>query len=363
MYFPTIISTLLFASASSAEYLGPLEVVSWNVEAAIQGKGLLPWATLMCNTVPILCRKPHAIKVLKGFASNTKSKVPVISLQGISASQVGEVMRRLGGDWNIAGKPLSESNGVTDFNPILFRPERYTLLEENMHWLISFPPNSKGDTPRLFDTKGQITIAAFRDIKTNLKFIVANTQLSESYPGAHAIELQAASSYIEEMRKKHGPNVILTGSFHEHAHSSLYKQLPDYMKDTWTPSIYATFDGVSENESSEKPTGRTDSIWSNSGVVIGQNYIFPHKTTRRDMKGAFGMTISSHQLVDVEFEIKSPMSVLGVPEDDWENVEHSQILEGPDLEELLRDDLDEDEKIKNLDEYMDEWLDTFHEVD
>lgn len=271
MHFSAIIMAFFlagFALAENAKRTGArLRVATWNIAANIdaQAQGGKPWWEDRCKhrLFKSSCRKSYAIDLLGFMAKNTAA--PIFSLQRVDYAQLDDILDGLSRDFGFAGQRVKEQNDllepidgymVEDMNPILYQTDHLVLLESTSQWLSGNP--KLGDWKDSIKGENTITVALFKDLRTDHVFVVANSRLSDEKERSTQ-EIDIAFEIIDNFRatankgRNHNASVIFTctksGSFFNLESSkaareagfknangfdgSLTKQGPDHTCTTW----------------------------------------------------------------------------------------------------------------------------------
>lgn len=282
----TVVSACLFACTALARRLPPpseeVRVVSWNVAASTlspldkKEPRERPWWNMWCSIVESSCRRPHIAHMIAEIVSTSPgdplaTAPTVVGLQGIRDDQLQDIKDGLNREsnravWDHVGwvRNDGDQTEAAEYNPILFRRDRLAVLDQTTEWL---SPQPQASTPPGWGPRSRrlMTTAAFKDIRSNNIFIVANTQLEEDAVYTRAHEAKAVLRILQRVRDTYNRGVVLLGSFHEDSNTQVYSRLKQNLTDVWRisesklgdrdpPMTLTDFEGIGK--------ARHDFIWS-----------------------------------------------------------------------------------------------------
>lgn len=265
-----VMSQPLFGKDKAADS-GTVTVMSWNIRYANPRDGANAWRHRRDWVAEIIQREHVDIvglqEVLKGQLDDLKKRLPKLQVYGV-------------------GRDDGKSKG--EFTPILFRPDRFELIEKSTFWL-SKSPEKAGSR----DWDAAITRIAswvkLKDRRTKRVFYVVNTHFDHRGKTARA---ESAALLIRQLRKKFADHpVILTGDFNAVPNSKPYQTLIGAAKPR------GRFFRDSRKESKSKPTGPA-STWNGFRKIVPHrriDFVFvtdsvtvlEHRTLTDQKKGRF----------------------------------------------------------------------------
>jgi len=164
----------------------------------------------------------------------------ILGLQEVLADQYDYIVEHLGSKYNIQGVGRDDGIREGEFAPVLFRNDRFRLLDAGNFWLSHTPdiPGSK------YEGAGCVRICSWAKLVTiddvdflggdPLSFLFANTHLDHVSEDARTFGSQVVSDLTHEIAN--GEPIILTGDFNLYTEREKgYRILTD---DTgWTDSF------------------------------------------------------------------------------------------------------------------------------
>lgn len=222
MHLSATVSAFVLANAFLAVTGIEVRVISWNVEAPQQG---FLRKTFQPSTTPLIAQY-----INKVIPTAPRDVPTVISLQGVHQAQLEEIMASLDGSWGSAGHVKDDSNGATDYNPILFQTDYLSLVHFDTSQI--WPQEEKLSLFAKSDRR--ITMAAFEDVKTKASFLIANTHLDDTDPDARIGEMSTVIMEANHYQKDYQKPMILTGTFNEEPENEIIQALErDGFVDAW----------------------------------------------------------------------------------------------------------------------------------
>jgi endonuclease/exonuclease/phosphatase family metal-dependent hydrolase len=266
-----------------------LKVMSWNVRYDNPRDGVNAWKH----------RKDWVAEII------TTQNVDVAGLQEVLLGQLNDLKKRLP-EMDAYGVGRDDGKTRGEFAPVLFRRERFELLDKSTFWL-SRTPEKVGSR----DWDAAITRIAswvkLKDRNTNYVFYVINTHFD--HRGERA-RVESAALLVKQLREKFTDHpVILTGDFNTTPDSLPYKTLVG--TDKTKKPVYR--DAL--NHSAKKPEG-PDSTWNGFRSIVPNrriDFVFvtdslsvlQHRILADQRNGRFP---SDHLPVLTELELTTPES-------------------------------------------------------
>lgn len=263
--FAFLLSTTTIMAESPENDGDTVNVMTWNIRYNNPGDGENAWPH----------RKDWVSEIVR------REKIDVIGLQEVLKGQRDDLTKRLP-EMEAYGVGRDDGKAKGEYAPILYRRDRFELLDNSTFWLSKTP-----DVPGSKDWDASLTrIASWVQLKDKQKgnvFYFINTHFD--HRGAES-RTQSAALLVKQLRDKfHDYPVILTGDFNTKPASEPYRTLVS--TDETNGPVYQDTKSITKTE----PVG-PDSTWNGfEAVVPGQRIDFIFVTP--------GVTVSSHQtLVD-----------------------------------------------------------------
>lgn len=339
MRFSVIVPLLLTSiplAAPKGETPRVVDVTSWNIAANARGNvpGKKPWLTLFCH-LPLFafdCRKYAAIAVLQDeIVSNMNT---IIALQGVDEGHTDEIVDLFDEDWERA-EPPSLDNSRANLPSILYRPKyakciaAYTFSLD----LRAGPAHSPTHSDAFLDHK--VVIAHFEDLQTGIRFIVVNTELSNTNDHVRLGETRKTLEHLEYVRTRHNvSDTILVGSFQGDAEDLVYNELDRQgWRDLWKPDAIRGKSKATCTTWAGVDWARNDYMWLGSQNKIFKDPLYLSSSSARRK----GLLTSNHRVVSALLPLpgfQRPQDAEGLPsrEEDEAEGEFLQIPVPPTIE-------------------------------
>lgn len=182
-----------------------LNVMSWNIRYANPRDGVNAWPH----------RKDWVAEIIK------REQVDIVGLQEVLLSQLNDLKKRLP-EFAVYGVGRDDGKLRGEFAPVLFRRDRFELLDKSTFWL-SRTPAKAGSR----DWDAAITRVAswvkLKDRRTGKILYAINTHFDHRGRVARA---ESAALLVRKLRKEFADHpVVLTGDFNTRPNSAPYKTL------------------------------------------------------------------------------------------------------------------------------------------
>ncbi|HUG18830.1 MAG TPA: endonuclease/exonuclease/phosphatase family protein [Planctomycetaceae bacterium] len=248
-----------------------MNVMTWNIRYDNRGDGENAWTH----------RKDWVADIIR------REQVDIVGLQEVLKHQLDDLTQRLP---ELAAYGVGRDDGNTkgEYSPILYRKDRFEVLDKSTFWL-SKTPDQAGSR----DWDSAITRIAswlkLKDRRTGQVFYAINTHFDHMGNEARANSAALLVKMLREKFKDHP--VVLTGDFNTKPESVPYKTLTD--RDP--PNVPSFYDALAISEA--KPQG-PDSTWNGfDSIVPGQRidflfvtgsfYVRKHRTLDDQKDGRF----------------------------------------------------------------------------
>jgi len=222
-----IITILLYAGMISANTTSPIRVHSDNVPVNMESSRQFRVMTLNIrnsnpnngennSTNADLYKHAAWVNRRDVIIRTIEEQAPdILGLQEVLADQYDYIVEHLGSKYNIQGVGRDDGIREGEFAPVLFRNDRFRLLDGGTFWLSHTPdlPGSK------YEGAGCVRICSWAKLVTidnglsgdPLSFLFANTHLDNVSEDARTFGSQIVSDLTHEIAD--GDPIILTGDF------------------------------------------------------------------------------------------------------------------------------------------------------
>ena len=206
--------SLLLVWVVSTAAAQPINVMTYNIRYDNPKDGVNEWNK----------RKAKVFQLLKKYDPD------ILGVQEALNNQMNDVVGNLK-EYKFVGVGRDDGKEKGEFSAILYKKERFEVIEQNTFWLSETPevPGSKSWDAAITRVA---TWAKFRDKQTNREFLVINTHFD--HIGKEARKKSAALLKTKATELKNGLPMIITGDFNFTRDDDPY----DIMMDTSGVIIY-----------------------------------------------------------------------------------------------------------------------------
>jgi endonuclease/exonuclease/phosphatase family metal-dependent hydrolase len=193
------------AQAQDKTAAKPMRVMSYNIRNDMANDGNNRWDN----------RRDAVLFAIRNYDPD------LLGMQKVLAAQGDDLQKGLPG-YGFAGNGRDDGKRGGEFNPVMFKKDRFELLASGQFWLSPTPekPGSKG-----WDS-GQIRIMMWAKLKekpTGATFLFVNTHWDPKGKNSRVESAKLMRKLIEE--KREGLPVIITGDFNSNEGSQEHKLL------------------------------------------------------------------------------------------------------------------------------------------
>ena len=247
-----LVLTFCYSSAIGQEAESPINVMSFNIRYNNPEDGVNAWPN----------RKARVASMIE-FHS-----VDLLGLQEVLKDQLENLAQALPGyEWVGVGRSDGLSGG--EFAPILYKSQRFTLVESGTFWL-SETPQSAGSKSWDAALPRIATWAMFTDKVTLENVFHLNTHFDHRGEIARVASAKLITNLLPSMAS--GAPIVVTGDFNKAPGSEVYQQMTATLNDSKSLSRIpahgpeGTFGGftVEIGETSE----RIDYVFLSSGIEV-----------------------------------------------------------------------------------------------
>lgn len=240
-----------------------IQVMTYNVKYANENDGENSWSK----------RKQFITNQLKFYEPD------IMGLQEVLFSQIQHFTSEIGG-YNFVGKAREDGKQKGEFTAILFKNEKFELIEDHTFWLSETP--GKVSTGWDAALPRVCTYALFRDKNTGKKFWFFNSHFDHVGTEARTESARLILKKIEEVNTENLP-VVLTGDFNLEPESEGIKLISEKLKDSRnTANTVFGSEGTFNGYQFDKPASRRiDYIFVNENVEVKKYAVL---TDSKEMK-------------------------------------------------------------------------------
>ncbi|KAI0490096.1 endonuclease/exonuclease/phosphatase [Xylaria cf. heliscus] len=288
-------------AAAAADPLLHFRIITFNIRYAASGSTYeKPWSV----------RGPKVIDKVSALAANATAAgaVPVVGLQEVLHQQLVDIAAGLGPAWSHIGTGRDDGVEAGEYCPLLYQPERVTLLDSTQKWLSPTP-----DVPSYWPGAGSrryVLAAVFEDRATGSRFVAANTHLDNASSEARAEGAKIILRVLRDVQERWGPGlpVTLSGDFNSEPGEDAYEAMvgDGYLGESYTLASagvrfgpYETYTGFVPDEVPDV-SQRIDFLW------VGPNATETWDVTRYEVVDNVvdGVYISDHRPVFADIALK-----------------------------------------------------------
>lgn len=240
-----------------------IQVMTYNVKYANENDGENSWSK----------RKQFITNQLNFYEPD------IMGLQEVLFSQIQHFTSEIGG-YNFVGKAREDGKQKGEFTAILFKNEKFELIEDHTFWLSETP--GKVSTGWDAALPRVCTYALFRDKNTGKKFWFFNSHFDHVGTEARTESARLILKKIEEVNTENLP-VVLTGDFNLEPESEGIKLISEKLKDSRnTANTVFGSEGTFNGYQFDKPASRRiDYIFVNESVEVKKYAVL---TDSKEMK-------------------------------------------------------------------------------
>lgn len=240
-----------------------IQVMTYNVKYANENDGENSWSK----------RKQFITNQLKFYEPD------IMGLQEVLFSQIQHFTSEIGG-YDFVGKAREDGKQKGEFTAILFKNEKFELIEDHTFWLSETP--GKVSTGWDAALPRVCTYALFRDKNTGKKFWFFNSHFDHVGTEARTESARLILKKIEEVNTENLP-VVLTGDFNLESESEGIKLISEKLKDSRnTANTVFGSEGTFNGYQFDKPASRRiDYIFVNENVEVKKYAVL---TDSKEMK-------------------------------------------------------------------------------
>lgn len=240
-----------------------IQVMTYNVKYANENDGENSWSK----------RKKFITNQLKFYEPD------IMGLQEVLFSQIQHFTSEIGG-YDFVGKAREDGKQKGEFTAILFKNEKFELIEDHTFWLSETP--GKVSTGWDAALPRVCTYALFRDKNTGKKFWFFNSHFDHVGTEARTESARLILKKIEEVNTENLP-VVLTGDFNLEPESEGIKLISEKLKDSRnTANTVFGSEGTFNGYQFDKPASRRiDYIFVNESVEVKKYAVL---TDSKEMK-------------------------------------------------------------------------------
>lgn len=240
-----------------------IQVMTYNVKYANENDGENSWSK----------RKQFITNQLNFYEPD------IMGLQEVLFSQIQHFTSEIGG-YNFVGKAREDGKQKGEFTAILFKNEKFELIEDHTFWLSETP--GKVSTGWDAALPRVCTYALFRDKNTGKKFWFFNSHFDHVGTEARTESARLILKKIEEVNTENLP-VVLTGDFNLEPESEGIKLISEKLKDSRnTANTVFGSEGTFNGYQFDKPASRRiDYIFVNENVEVKKYAVL---TDSKEMK-------------------------------------------------------------------------------
>lgn len=240
-----------------------IQVMTYNVKYANENDGENSWSK----------RKQFITNQLKFYEPD------IMGLQEVLFSQIQHFTSEIGG-YDFVGKAREDGKQKGEFTAILFKNEKFELIEDHTFWLSETP--GKVSTGWDAALPRVCTYALFRDKNTGKKFWFFNSHFDHVGTEARTESAKLILKKIEEVNTENLP-VVLTGDFNLEPESEGIKLISEKLKDSRnTANTVFGSEGTFNGYQFDKPASRRiDYIFVNESVEVKKYAVL---TDSKEMK-------------------------------------------------------------------------------
>lgn len=216
-------------------------------------------------------RQPKVINLLN------KYNIHIAGLQEATKRQIDGILTDK--SWDFVGKAREDGIESGEFSCIIFRKNRFQVLETDTFWLSETPkvPGSKSWNTACTRI---CTWAKFKDLETNAQFTHFNTHLDHVSKDAQVNGMKLIIDTMKAVTKDEP--VILTGDFNVFPGNKVLEIAGQYLKAaediTMTPKVGPdyTYNAFTYRETGVTPThpGPIDYIYLRNNVKVKALYVY-----------------------------------------------------------------------------------------